>query len=209
MSCSFHGQLSCDPSKEQFIKQLNAMYEKNIIDFFPSEMPADSNWGSFFSSSWDESIESEFRCCAYFSRKVPSDYVDSIEDMEYIGKMNYSDSVFKINVPYMRHEESYLTPMRDTVQIPIADMRYSYFSLGESRDSLIIGNRQFVIESEIIPRDLVVYILEAYKGNFWKNRDKAAQEDRPILLDPWKHGCVKGLAVSRELSYVCWWAIAW
>ena len=209
LGCSPHCSISHDPSKEQFIKEMSIMYDKNIIDFFPSDATNGNDWGSFYSSSWDDSVESIFRCCAYFSTNVSASTLDSIEKEEYVVKMKYSDSLFSIDVPYMRHAESYLNPMKDSTQIPIANMRYSYFSLGETTDTIVIGDRQFAVESEVVPQDLVIYVVEAGKGNFWKNRDKATREDRPVLLAPWKHGYVKGVAVSRELSRVCWWAIAW
>lgn len=206
-SCSTHQRIN--PSKVQFVKQLSKMYDKNIIDFFPSEATFGNNWRSYHSSSWDDSTESIFNCCAYFSAAVASNMIDSLEKQSYIAKMNYDDSLFMINVPYIRREESYTNLMMDTSQIPIADMRYSYFALGKTTDTIIIGQRYCVMEHEILPSDLVIYVMEAGKGNFWKNRDKAAQEDRPVLLEPWKHGYVKGLAISRDLSRVCWWAMAW
>lgn len=207
--CSLRNSMSHNPSKEQFIKEMSIMYDKNIIDFFPSDAASSNDCGSFYSSSWDDSVESIFRCCAYFSTNVSAAILDSIEKEKYVMKMDYCDSLFSIDVPYMRHAGSYLNPMRDSSQIPIANMRYAYFSLGETIDTIVVGDRQFVVESEVVPQDLVICILEAGKGNYWKNRDKATREDRPVLLDPWKHGYVKGLAVSRELSRVCWWAIAW
>lgn len=207
--CSLRSSISHDPSKVQFIKEMSRMYDKNIIDFFPSDATNGNDWGSFYSSSWDDSVESIFRCCAYFSTNVSAAILDSIEKEEYVVKMDYSDSLFSIDVPYMRHAESYLNPMKDSLQIPIANMRYAYFSLGETIDTVVTDDRYFVVESEVVPQDLVIYVFEAGKGNFWKNRDKAAREERPVLLEPWKHGYVKGVAVSRELSRVCWWAIAW
>ena len=207
--CSLRSSIPYDPSREQFVKQLGMMYEKDIIDFFPLIVATDNIWWSYFSSSWDDSTESIFRCCAYFSTEVSATTLDSLEKVEYIKKMNYDESLFLITVPYMRHEESYLNPMKDSLQIPIAHMRYSHFSLGETTDTFVIGDRRYVEVSEIIPDDLVIYVLEACPGNFWKNREKATLEERPMLIDPWRHGYSKGLAISRELSRVCWWAMAW
>ena len=208
-SCSLRSGIPYDPSREQFVKQLGMMYEKDIIDFFPPIVATDNIWWSYFSSSWDDSTESIFRCCAYFSTEVSATTLDSLEKVEYLRQMNYDESLFLITVPYMRHEESYLNPMKDSLQIPIAHMRYSHFSLGETTDTFVIGDRRYVEVSEIIPDDLVIYVLEACPGNFWKNREKAALEERPMLIDPWRHGYSKGLAISRELSRVCWWAMAW
>lgn len=201
-----------DPSKEQFIRQMGLMYEKNIIDFFPSDDSnyiADNQWGSYYSSSWEDSDECIFRCCAYFSKKVSAATIDSIEEADYIERVKYNESLFTIDVPYMKYPESYRNSMKDSLQIPIASMRYSFFNIGETIDTIIIENRQYIEKNEVIPNDLVVYVFEAQNGNYWKNKLKASKEERPVLSDYWKHGYVKGIAVSRSLFRVCWWAMAW
>lgn len=98
-SCSLRSSIPNDPSREQFVKQLGVMNEKDIIDFFPPIEATDSNWSSYFSSSWDDSATT----------------LDSLEKVEYIKKMNYDELLFLITVPYMRHEESYLNPMKDSL----------------------------------------------------------------------------------------------
>ena len=201
-----------DPSREQFVRQLDSMYETNIIDFFPDDcfnLSSENEWGSYYSSSWDDSNESEFRCCAYYSKKVSTATMDSLETLNYIDKLKYDETTFTIDVPYMRHAESYRNTMKDSLQIPVANMRYSFFTLGQYKDTLIIDNRQYINDGEILPEDLVVYVLEAHNGNFWKNKKKALEELRPVLSDHWKHGYAKGIAVSRNVSRVCWWAMAW
>ena len=197
-----------DPSREQFVRQLGSMYETNIIDFFPDDcfnLSSENEWGSYYSSSW----ESGFRCCAYYSKKVSTATMDSLEALNYIDRLKYDETTFTIDVPYMRHVESYRNTMKDTLQIPIANMRYAYFKLGKYKDTLIIDNKQYIDNREILPEDLIVYVLEAHNGNFWKNKKKALEEQRPVLSDHWKHGYAKGIAVSRNVSRVCWWAMAW
>ena len=201
-----------DPSREQFVRQLGSMYETNIIDFFPDDcfnLSSENEWGSYYSSSWDDSNESEFRCCAYYSKKVSTATMDSLELLNYIERLKYDETTFTIDVPYMRHAESYRNTMKDSLQIPVANMRYSFFTLGQYKDTLIIDNRQYINDGEILPEDLVVYVLEAHNGNFWRNKEKASEEQRPVLSNYWKNGYVKGIAVSRRLSRVCWWAMAW
>lgn len=208
-----HSIAQYDPSKEQFIKQSKLMYEKNIIDFFPedcnSTFSMNDEWGSYYSSSWEDSSESKYRCCAYYSKKVSETTMDSLESIGYVERIKYDETSFTIDVPYMRHAESYHNAMKDSLQIPIANMRYSFFSLGEIVDTIVIGNRRYLERSEIIPGDLVVYVYAAQNGNFWKNKTRALEEQRPVLPDFWKHGYVKGIAVSHSLSRVCWWAMAW
>lgn len=197
-----------DPSREQFVRQLGSMYETNIIDFFPDDcfnLSSENEWGSYYSSPW----ESGFRCCAYYSKKVSTATMDSLEALNYIDRLKYDETTFTIDVPYMRHVESYRNTMKDTLQIPIANMRYAYFKLGKYKDTLIIDNKQYIDNREILPEDLIVYVLEAHNGNFWKNKKKALEEQRPVLSDHWKHGYAKGIAVSRNVSRVCWWAMAW
>jgi hypothetical protein len=202
------------PSKRQFIKQMELMYEKDIIDFFPSirQNPyIGSNCRAYNYSPWDDSTQSDFSACAYFSVNINSEMLDSLERMDYIEKIKYSDTLFAIDVPYMTYAESYRNTMKDSLQIPIADMRrHSYFTLGEyCCDTFFIGEHRFIEETEILPDDLVVYVIEAKSGNFWKNNEKAACEKRPILSEHWKHGYVKGITVSKKLSHACWWAMAW
>ncbi len=197
-----------DPSREQFVRQLGSMYETNIIDFFPDDcfnLSSENEWGSYYSSPW----ESGFRCCAYYSKKVSTATMDSLEALNYIDRLKYDETTFTIDVPYMRHAESYRNTMKDSLQIPIANMRYAYFKLGKYKDTLIIDNKQYIDNREILPEDLIVYVLEAHNGNFWKNKKKALEEQRPVLSDHWKHGYAKGIAVSRNVSRVCWWAMAW
>ena len=209
VGCAQYGDgVKNDPSREQFVRQLGSMYETNIIDFFPDDcfnLSSENEWGSYYSSPW----ESGFRCCAYYSKKVSTATMDSLEALNYIDRLKYDETTFTIDVPYMRHVESYRNTMKDTLQIPIANMRYAYFKLGKYKDTLIIDNKQYIDNREILPEDLIVYVLEAHNGNFWKNKKKALEEQRPALSDHWKHGYAKGIAVSRNASRVCWWAMAW
>lgn len=211
-NCIHNNNMRYDPSQFQFLKQMKLMYEKNIVDFFPSDYNNPSNeskWGSYHYSPQDNSGGSCFRGLAYFSKEVSSSLLDSLELVNYIEKIKYSDTLFSIDIPYMKDAESYRNIMRDSYQIPIASMRHSYFTLGDYYDTLFIGENRFTRECEILPDDLIVYIVEAANGNFWKNKEKANCEERPVLSEYWKHGYVKGIAISRELSRVCWWAMAW
>lgn len=201
-----------DPSKEQFVTQLEQMYEKNIVDFFPPtwhDYSLSNTFVSYHSSPWDDSNESVFRCLAFFSDTMGDIAIDSLESLNYLKKMEYTDSVFTIDIHYMRYASAYRVPMKDSLQIPIPDMGDAYFSLGETTQEILFDDGLYTEKKEIIPEDLVVYILEADNGNFWKNKLKADEEDRPVLSTHWKHGYAKGIAVSRKVSRVCWWAIAW
>lgn len=207
-----HNNMQHDPSQLLYFKQMNLMYEKNIVDFFPSDYnnpSCESKWGSYHYSPQDNSGGSCFRSLAFFSKEVSSSLLDSLELINNVEQAKYSDTLFLIDIPYMKDAESYHSTMNDSFQIPISNMRHSYFTLGEYYDTLFIGELGFIRECEILPKDLIVYIVEAANGNFWKNKEKADCEERPVLSEHWKHGYVKGITISRELSRVCWWAMAW
>ena len=111
------------PSKRLFIKQMKLMYEKDIIDFFPSirQNPyLGSNCRAYNYSPCDDSTQSDFSACAYFSVNINSEMLDSLERMDYIKKIKYSDTLFTIDVPYMTYAESYRNPMTDSLQIPMS-----------------------------------------------------------------------------------------
>ena len=93
-NCIHNNNMRYDPSQLQFLKQMKLMYEKNIVDFFPSDYnnPSyESKWGSYHYSPQDNSGGSCFRGLAYFSKEVSSSLLDSLELVNYIEKINHTD----------------------------------------------------------------------------------------------------------------------
>lgn len=197
-------------ARNQFQTKLKRMYSKNIVDFFPSEWTKNEErqvWGAYYYAPDDDSLYSSFRCCAYFSDSVKIELIDSIVSKGY-PEMSYSDSVLKINIPYMKHIESYNRLPADTLQVPIADLRYAFFNLGEEEDSITFDGRTYLLETAALPPDVSIYLYEFSNGNFWKDK-RAEDEERPGLSNHWKHGYVKGYALSKSRSRIVWWAMAW
>jgi len=58
----------------------------------------------------------------------------------------------------------------------------------------------------VMPKDLIVYVIESNSGNFWK---KSCKEKRPLSLKEWQHGFSKGFAVSEEENLMVFWVILW
>lgn len=197
-------------ARNQFQTQLKQMYSKNIVDFFPSEWTQTEErqvWGAYYYPSDDDSIYSKFRCCAYFSDSVKIELIDSIVSKGY-SETSYSDTALKINIPYMNHIESYNRLPTDTLQVPIADLRYAFFNLGEREDSITFDGRTHLLEATVLPPDVSIYLYEFSNGNYWKDK-RAENEERPGLSNHWKHGYVKGYALSRSRLRIVWWAMAW
>ena len=113
----------------------------------------------------------------------------------------------------MKDENSYMQVYYDTLKPPIYDFRHADFDLGEEPDSIFsktpYGYYYARNDKERIPSDLIIYIVDAQPGNFWKNKELADKEPRPVLPQKWKHGYSRGIGVSRSCSRVCWWVMAW
>ena len=124
------------------------------------------------------------------------------------SETSYSDTALKINIPYMNHIESYNRLPTDTLQVPIADLRYAFFNLGEREDSITFDGRTHLLEATVLPPDVSIYLYEFSNGNYWKDK-RAENEERPGLSNHWKHGYVKGYALSRSRLRIVWWAMAW
>lgn len=57
-----------------------------------------------------------------------------------------------------------------------------------------------------VPDDLMIYILDAESGFFWK--DKENIPPRPFLGD-WTFGYSRGIAISKEEAIICYWFMIW
>lgn len=197
-------------ARNQFQTLLKRMYSKNIVDFFPEEWTQTDKrqvWGAYYYPPDDDSIYSNFRCCAYYSDSVKIELIDSIVSKGY-PEVSYYDAALKINIPYMKHIESYDRLPADTLQVPIADLRYAFFNVGDGEDSIIFDGRTHILEATEIPPDVSIYLYEFSNENFWKDK-RAENEERPGLSNHWKHGYVKGYALSKSRLRIVWWAIAW
>lgn len=218
MSSCFHetSVFSDDKARNSFIKQLDDMYEvKGLTNHFPpswyTKHKGEYGWSSRYVPCDDDSLYHNFRCSAVFVDPAPLSFIDKIEDtIRYLRKFQFeNDSSIKIDIIYMQHSQSYKQISFDTISPPICDFQDADFLLGTKIDSLFNGSYYCKQEYEILPSDLEVYVIEARAGNYWKNRDMAELEARPVLPTKWKHGYSRGIGISRSCGRVCWWVMAW
>lgn len=209
-----------DPGKDVFSKEFQNMYViHNLTDHFPKSWEnlslRTNQWSSRYSSCEDDSLYHIFSCLGVFVDDVELSYIDSLEKVvTYKYKTMFDDtSVLKINFFYMDEEDSYKQIFYDTIKAPIYDFRNADFNLGMVRDSVFsktpYGYLYLRNDKEKLPSDLMVYVIDAQPGNFWKNKELADKEPRPVLPEKWKHGYSRGIGISRSCSRVCWWVMAW
>ena len=209
-----------DPGKEVFSRELQNMYTiDDLTDHFPQSWNEESlrtnQWSSRYCSSEDDSLFHNFSSLGVFVDNVDLSYIDSLEKIvkyEYKTKFD-NTSVLKINFFYMEDEDSYKQDIYDTIKAPIYDFRNADFNLGKLPDSVFsktpYGFYYLRNDKNILPSDLMVYVIDAKPGNFWKNKELAEEEPRPVLPEKWKHGYSRGIGISRSCSRVCWWVMAW
>ncbi len=204
--------------KKEFIQQIEIMYEYDCLtEHFPELWHNDAmelnKWSACYYRSDDcpEYPEyANYRLVGNFTMDVSDLIIDSLEKKSYEVALLFSDSTFmKLNIPYLTIENSFRNRELDSLMIPIYDFRDVDFNLGKVEDSIFFNGRYWYGEHNVTPSDLVVCVIDAKPGNFWKNKELADKEPRPVLPEKWKHGYSRGIGISRSCSRVCWWVMAW
>ena len=85
-------------------------------------------------------------------------------------------------------------------KLPIPDFIAVRFDTKEISYSEEIEGENIVFTRHTVPEDMIVHVIDAQSGCFWKNK---AVTIRPSSLGRWEHGCSKGFAVSESLSIIC------
>ena len=209
-----------DPGKDSFCEEFQKMYTiHHLTDHFPqswNEISLRTNkWSSRYCCCEDDSLYHNFSCLGVFVDNISLSNIDSLVDgIAYIDKYEFKSSEsIKINFFYIKDEDSYKQVFYDTIQPPIYDFRNADFNMGIVPDSVFsmtpYGHYYVRNDKENLPADLVVYVIDAQPGNFWRNKELADKEPRPVLPEKWKHGYSRGIGVSRSCERVCWWVMAW
>lgn len=70
-------------------------------------------------------------------------------------------------------------------------------------DSVKVSEKQ---TRYIVPKDLMIYIIDAKDGYFWKEKDRNLP--RPFL-GKWTSGYSRGIAISEKENIICYWVMIW
>lgn len=203
--------------RDDFILSIAEMYEiDSITNHFPSswlnERIRGEKWNALYLSCADDSMGSKFNSIAVFTDDASVSFIDSLEKKHFIYSAKFNEAnVFKLNM--WNIDERIPLPKThigtDTINAPIYDFRDASFLLGTEVDSIVVGGEKCWSEREILPEDMIVYVVDAKAGNFWKNKIKSELEPRPELPKKWLHGYSRGIAISHSCSRICWWIIVW
>ena len=200
-------------AREDFLKSV-VEYSKlyTFTSHFPESWTNDLERSPQWSSSYISCTEHAHDCYAIFLENMSKKQIDAIEQgLTYILKTSYfNDSILKIDISHIYNIDCRFQAGFDTVSPPIYDFKEACFLLGTVKDSIMENGRYCYFDREILPTDLMVYVIDAQPGIFWRDAEKAEKEPRARELPTlWKHGYSRGIAVSRSCGRVCWWAMAW
>lgn len=160
---------------------------------------------------------------AYYIEQLSINEIKSIiSKYSYIDSILYkSASAFKLRSDLINDTTYYLKFYQfDSLQLthyPIPTFYEVNFKLGESLDyidssrkqlSILDTTRMPIIEMTKfnIPDDLMVYIIEAKTGLYFRNTNNLPLRPK---IGKWKSGYSRGIAVSKKESMICYWFMIW
>lgn len=203
--------------RKDFKQSIENMYEINdLVSHFPSswedeDRRSDNHWSCYYSNCVDDEYGHSFKLLGVFMDTINlENYNEFISTLPHIYNYSFdSCRALKLNVIDADLLPTCPQTIIDTTLPPIYDFHDASFHLGTTGDSIFYDGDYWHGVREIVPSDLMVYVIDARSGNFWKNKEAAESEPRPGLPENWKHGYSKGVAISRSCKRVCWWVMAW
>jgi len=150
---------------------------------------------------------------AFYVEQIPYNQIVSIKDeYSFIDSiMYYSSESFRIQ-HYIINDTSTLFHECKLFRYPIPTFYYGLSKNKESNfsqkwlneiDSMRIPKEQI---KYFVPEDLMVYVIDAKPGFFWKNKENILP--RPYI-EKWKNGYSRGIAISKTESFICYWFMIW
>jgi hypothetical protein len=121
---------------------------------------------------------------------------DYYEENIIINLYELKDSIFHTDKCNISYDHKY----------PIPHFEDHDFGLGCITEEKSLNGEKYLNYKYMIPNDLIVYVVDAQSGNFWR---KDCNEKRPNTLGVWKHGYSKGYAISNVKNMIIFWAMIW
>lgn len=180
--------------------------KKGILEHFPEET---NSIRRFYCYSLSKEVNfAEI----YLSTNSNSQEIARFKSMKYqIVDLYNSEKFFCINIDLIRDSSNIYATKIDRLNdmIAIGDFEQTNFGIGEYKDTLKLNNgvKCQVIEKYIVPEDLKVYVIESVSGDYFAN--EVERSTRYSLLEKWKNGYSRGIAISEKYNIVLFWLIVW
>ncbi|MDD2798343.1 MAG: hypothetical protein PHV20_07080 [Bacteroidales bacterium] len=178
--------------------------KKDITSHFPVKT-GDKCYGYFFGPSSKVNFGD-----MYLAEFTTSEKIEEVkkEHFQYIDRFG-SDKLFSIKIDLVRDSSEICRSGISNNFIPIADIESLNLGLGELEDSIYNPDIQkyIPISKYIMPKDLIVYVIEAKSGDYWEKA--VIRQSRFSLLGKWKNGFSRGYAISEKEKILIYWVAAW
>ncbi len=183
----------------------------NLLDHFPERIKK----GSFYLHAYPPSCPPTYECSAQFgtislivNKQSYHKELSMIFERKIVYKTSYSDSNIIINLLELRKINSPVEKCNKwySNKLPVPYFENYNFGLGKKEISKTVDGELYFNSTYIIPSDLLVYVINAEAGDFWK---ESCNEKRPESLKEWKHGYSKGFALSEEKNIIVYWTMIW
>ena len=145
----------------------------------------------------------------YQEMKLDDNDLKNIKDEKFIIVDSlFSDKFFKIDLDKIR--DSILdTNYKNTYHlIPIADLNKPDYKLGKIENSVFFTD-EYKLDTNykyISPKDLILYVIEAKDGDYWKVK---CPQKRLDFQNHWEHGFSRGYAISEKEKIIVYWLVVW
>ena len=217
-------------NRELIGQQLNMEFKNGLLEYYtlnPEEMLShfprlECGKKNFWSVRYLISSHIPNDDGAYYSEKKTLAEIDSILSnysfkavIDYYATNTFKIRHFLINDTTL-YERFYKYDSIVLKNYPIPTFYDVGFGLGESLDYIDSTQDWLSIPDSIrmpifqakksnVPDDLTVYIIDAKKGYFRKNKNKPS---RPFMGE-WTNGYSRGIAVSKKEKIICYWFMIW
>lgn len=205
-------------NKAKAIIKENAEYYKTVTELnsFLDHLPSVIRNDSFNLFTAGPSCPPAYECSAQFGdlylRLEKSTYEKELTELlqrDVIYSTHYMDTINIIIHLSELKKDMFPIPKCNQYyegKIPIPYLESYDFGLGKNVLEKEIDGKVYREYKYVIPEDLMVYVVDADSGDFWKVN---CNEKRPEELKEWQHGYSKGVAISEKEDIAVYWAIIW
>lgn len=194
----------------EFIKSKKSFLEVYSVDSIFSHFPSEVHNSNLFSGFFEPPQIGDCFGDLFIGIKTTKENLLLLKNQKFIAIDSLNSKTFLIMKLDLVKDSLYNTknPIDTSFKFPIADLHLNDFYLGDIPDSTYIAdiNKYVSLPCHKTPNDLIIYLIDAKEGYFWKNK---CDRYRPKRLGKWMHGYSRGYAISLKEQIIIYWVVTW
>ena len=187
----------------------NYFYNTYTIKIIFEHFPEKIDNTKVISYNWEPPSAENCFGDMYESMKLDDNILQTIKKEKFlIVDSLASNKLFKIDLNLIRDSILDTNLTNTTNLIPIADLYKPDYNLGKIPNSMFFtDNHKLDTNYKYIPpKDLMLYVIEAKAGDYWKVK---CPQYRLDALNQWAHGFSRGYAISEKEKIIVYWLVVW